>query len=51
MATKRPKRPKTTASLTVWQNYDKRVKEHDRKIAEKKRDKAKKAALIKRLSK
>lgn len=56
MATKRkgvgkpPKKPKRTASLKTWENYDKRVKEYHKRHAQKTADARKKEALIKRYS-
>lgn len=32
---KKPKRPKKSASLTTWQNYDRRVREWEHKHAQK----------------
>lgn len=48
---KYPKRPKKTASLEVWERYNARIKEVDRKNNEVKARANKKATLIKSVEK
>lgn len=48
---KLPKAPKNSASLAVWQNYEKRVKEVNSYNNNLKKEAAKKLALIKKLKK
>jgi hypothetical protein len=47
---KYPKKPKTTASLAVWERYEARRKEIDKINSEKLKDYNKKQSLIKKLT-
>lgn len=46
---KKPKKPRQSASLTAWQNYEKRYKDWEKKVKEIESDKKKKAQLINKL--
>lgn len=48
---KRPKAPKRSASLTVWERYKQRVDEWKKKCSNIENAKKRKAALINQLSK
>jgi hypothetical protein len=50
-AKKLPKAPRINASLAVWQNYEKRVKEVNTYNNNLKKEAAKKQAIIKKLKK
>ena len=41
-----PKRPKASASLKVWQNWDNRMTAHNKREADKKKAAASKVSLI-----
>lgn len=43
---KKPKMPKESASVSVWEKYHERLKAHTKKVADIKKDAAKKKALI-----
>lgn len=45
---KKPKKPRTSASVAAWERFGARMTEHHRKVAHIKSQKAKKAALIKK---
>jgi len=43
---KKPKAPKAGASMETWKNYDRRLTEHQKKVAQIKRDRQSKKSLI-----
>lgn len=45
---KRPKRPKASASFAVWDRYDKRFKDWEKRCREIEQSKKKKETLIKK---
>ena len=48
---KKPKRPKATASISVWERYDKRLKDFIAKRNMKESEKKRKQSIIERTSK
>lgn len=48
---KRPKAPKRSASVAVWERYEKRLKEWKQKLAKMEADKRRKEAIIQRVRK
>lgn len=43
---KKPKAPKTTAAIGVWERYEDKLKEHDKKVKKVHDDHKKKQAII-----
>jgi len=48
---KKPKMPRITASIQVWERYEQRVKDWRKKIAQIEAEKKRKAAIIQRVRK
>lgn len=49
-APKAPKKPKRSASIKVWENFDKKMADHKKKVSAIEAAKKKKESLIKKYS-